>query len=111
MGWYHIMSVPPGGGCRHFYYCGQYTKELLAGRINRKGLLSFSRCDGLCELLPDAVAVLKERNESWGGCTEVPRSRCDILKDNCHVLRPRNERTQGSAYNAHRTVVKVISSG
>src|ERR1700674_1887937 len=76
MGWFHITSVPSGEGFRIEATADSTGKELLARRINRKCLFSFRGCDGLCELLPDAIPVLKDRAQSWGGCTSVPRSHC-----------------------------------
>lgn len=85
IGWYHITSLPSGEGVGISATPASRPKELLARRINRRCFLSFRGCDGLCELLPEAVAVLNERNESWGGCTDVPRSRCELKNDICHA--------------------------
>jgi hypothetical protein len=78
MGWYHITSVPSGEGFHVYATPGSTQKELRARRINRRCLFSFRGCDGLCELLPDAVPVLKERNSSSGGGTGAPPSRCEL---------------------------------
>ena len=77
VGWFSITSWPSGEGF-HINATGQSTgKELLARRINGKCLFSFRGCDGLCELLPDAVPVLQDRRRGWGGGTGAPRSACD----------------------------------
>ena len=77
MGWFHITSMPSGEGFR-IDATGQSTeKELHARRINSKCLLSFRGCDGLCDLLPRAVPVLRDRKSDWGGYTNVPRPACD----------------------------------
>jgi len=81
MNWYHITSRPSGEGFGIYATASSTNKELLARRINRKCLTSFGGCDGLCELLPNAVGVLEERKRGWGGCTDVPHSRCEPESD------------------------------
>jgi hypothetical protein len=76
LSWYHITSRPSGEGLGIYTTPQSTPKELLARRINRKCMLSFRGCDGLCELLPDAMPVLAERHEDLGG-TCVPRSPCE----------------------------------
>lgn len=83
MNWYHITSRPSGEGIRIYATASSTDKELLARRINRKCFTSFRGCDGLCELLPNAVGVLEERKRTWGGCSDVPRSRCELSSDTC----------------------------
>jgi len=84
MGWYHITSFPSGGeGFKILATPASTEEELRARRINRGCLLSFRGCDGLCELLPEAIPVLTERKRSWGGCTDVPRSHCEPKNDEC----------------------------
>ncbi len=83
MNWYHITSMPSGEGFRIYATQKSTEKELRARRINRGCLLSFRGCDGLCELLPDALPVLIERHRSWGGCCGVPPSWCDLKNDDC----------------------------
>jgi hypothetical protein len=83
MHWYHITSMPSGEGFRIYVTSSSTDKELNARRINRKCFLSFRGCDGLCELLPDAIPVLNERGRTFGGCTSVPRSWCELKNDNC----------------------------
>ncbi len=77
MGWFHITSIPSGEGFTIHATADSTAKELRARRINRECLFSFRGCDGLCELLPDAIPVLNDRNRSWGGWTSVPPARCD----------------------------------
>jgi hypothetical protein len=81
LGWFHIMSVPSGEGFKVLATKTSTERELRARRINRKCLFSFRGCDGLCELLPDAVPVLNHRGQGWGGCTGAPRSRCEPKND------------------------------
>jgi len=78
MSWYHITSRPSGEGFRIYTIPQSTPKELLARKINRKCMLSFKGCDGLCELLPDAMAVLADRHLDWGGHACVPRSPCEF---------------------------------
>lgn len=77
MGWFNITSVPGGEGFRIHATPASSEEELRARRINSACLFSFRGCDGLCELLPETVPVLKERRSSWGGWTGAPRSDCD----------------------------------
>src|SRR6266851_545534 len=74
--WFHITSLPPGQGFTVDATADSTEKELRARRINRRCLFSFRGCDGLCEILPDAVPVLKERGGDWGGWTDAPRPKC-----------------------------------
>lgn len=83
MNWYHITSRPSGEGFGIYATANSTNQELLARRINRKCFTSFEGCDGLCELLPNAVGVLEERKRGWGGCTDVPRSGCELQSDTC----------------------------
>jgi hypothetical protein len=76
LNWYHITSRPSGEGLGIYTTPQSTPKELLARRINRKCMLSFRGCDGLCELLPDAMPVLAARHQDLGG-TCVPRSPCE----------------------------------
>jgi hypothetical protein len=77
LGWYHITSVPSGEGFEVYATPASTDVELRARHINRRCFLSSRGCDGLCELLPDAIPVLRERNMSWGGWTGVPPSKCE----------------------------------
>jgi hypothetical protein len=86
MGWYHITSMPSGEGFGIYATPASTDQELLARRINRKCFFSFRGCDGLCELLPDAIPVLNERKRSWGGCCGVPRSWCELKNDTCRAF-------------------------
>ena len=83
MHWYHITSLPSGEGFMIYTTKESTETELRARRINRTCLFSFRGCDGLCELLPDAIPLLNERHRSWGGCCSVPRSWCDLKNDDC----------------------------
>jgi len=78
MHWFHITSLPGGEGFSINATPASTVQELASRRINRGCLFSSAGCDGLCELLPDAVPVLKERNRGWGGGTGVPKSKCDL---------------------------------
>jgi len=75
--WFNITGIPGGEGFEIHATSGSTEKELRARRVNRSCLFSFRGCDGLCELLPDASAILMERNSTWGGRTGAPRSKCD----------------------------------
>lgn len=77
MGWMHITSVPSGEGFRINATPLSTPKELGARKINTKCLLSSRGCDGLCELLPEAVPVLRDRKRGWGGYTGVSPSSCN----------------------------------
>lgn len=83
MTWFHITSIPPGEGFRVYTTPVSTAKELRARHVNSRCLFSFQGCNGLCELLPDAVTVLNERRRGWGGCCGVPHSRCDLKYDDC----------------------------
>jgi hypothetical protein len=73
LGWFHITSLPASGeGFEIIATTRSSPKELQARSINRRCMLTSLGCDGLCELLPNAVPVLKERNRTWGGYTDVP---------------------------------------
>jgi len=85
MHWYHITSMPSGEGFRVYATNESTDKELRARHINPACLLSFRGCDGLCELLPDAVPVLNDRHRGWGGCCSVPRSWCELKDDDCRL--------------------------
>jgi hypothetical protein len=74
--WNAITSMPSGEGFQIEVTPQSTTKELAARRINRRCLLSFRGCDGLCELLPNTLAVLRERGTDWQGYTSVPASPC-----------------------------------
>ena len=80
LGWYHITSIPRSGeGFRVHATPTSTEMELRARRINRSCLFSSRGCDGLCELLPDVVPVLRERNSSWGGGTDTTPSKCQAM--------------------------------
>jgi hypothetical protein len=78
MTWYHITSSPSGEGFAIYATPKSTDNELTARKINRGCFLSFRGCDGLCELLPDAIPVLVGRQRDWGGGSCVPRSHCDF---------------------------------
>jgi hypothetical protein len=78
MGWYHITSKPSGEGFMIQATPASTGKELRARNINHSCLFSSHGCDGLCELLPDAVSVLKERGSSWGGGTGATPTKCAV---------------------------------
>ena len=78
MGWFNITSIPGGEGFTIHVTPASTERELHARRINRRCLLTFRGCDGLCEILPDAVPVLRERKSTWGGWTGAPPSKCEM---------------------------------
>ncbi|HXZ42145.1 MAG TPA: hypothetical protein VEG68_15475 [Terriglobales bacterium] len=78
MGWFNITSIPGGEGFSIQATRASTDRELQARRINRRCLLTFRGCDGLCEFLPDAVPVLRERKSTWGGWTGAPPSKCEM---------------------------------
>lgn len=78
MNWFHITSFRPGEGF-HVYVTPTSTPlELQTRHANRRCLFSFQGCDGLCELMPDAIPVLEQRKRGFGGCTNVPHSPCEL---------------------------------
>jgi hypothetical protein len=81
---YHITSVPSGVGFTVYATGASTENELRARFINRRCMFSFRGCDGLCELLPNAATVLKERKPILGDCGFLPRSRCE-LADLCRM--------------------------
>ena len=83
MRWFHITSMPSGEGFKIDATARTSEKELSARRINRTCLISSRGCDGLCEMLPDAVPVLEKQGRTWVGCTGAPASHCDLKYDRC----------------------------
>jgi hypothetical protein len=81
MNWFHITSFRSGEGFHVFVTPASTPLELQARHANPHCLFSFQGCDGLCELMPDAIPVLKERNRGFGGCTNVPHSRCELRSE------------------------------
>jgi len=79
LGYFHITSPGEVGGEGFGIHATVRSteKELRARRINRRCLFTSRGCDGLCEILPEAIPVLRERGSGWGGSTGVPQSRCD----------------------------------
>ncbi len=69
MHYFAITSIPGGEGFAIDATPSSTQEELRARRINRHCLVAVRGCDGLRELLPDAVPVLKARNRGWGGWT------------------------------------------
>ena len=88
MAWIHITSIPPGEGLRLYATPTSTPQELQARHANPMCLFSFRGCDGLCELLPDAIPILNERKRGWGGCTGVPPSWCELKYDDCRSSIP-----------------------
>lgn len=76
--WFHITNIRPGEGFRLAVTPLSAVGELQARHANARCLFSFLGCDGLCELMPNAIPVLKQRNRGFGGCTNVPHSRCEL---------------------------------
>ena len=74
--WTAITSMPSGEGLIIEVTPESASTELAARHINRKCLLTMHGCDGLCELLPRAAKVLRERGTGWGGYTSAPPSPC-----------------------------------
>jgi len=74
--WNAITSMPGGEGLIIEVTHESTSTELAARYINRRCLLTVHGCDGLCELLPHALRVLRERGADWGGYTSVPPSPC-----------------------------------
>ena len=70
--WFAITSMPSGEGLRIEVTPESTSTELAARHINRKCLLTVHGCDGLCELLPRASKLLRERGTDWGGYTSAP---------------------------------------
>ena len=90
LAWFHITSIPPGEGFAIYATPASTAKEMRARHVNARCLFSFKGCDGLCELLPNAVTVLQQRRRSWGGCCDVPASPCDLQNDVCRsIFQPR----------------------
>ena len=74
--WFAITGMPSGEGLEINATPESTVNELAARHINRKCLLTMQGCDGLCELLPRAAKVLRERGTDWGGYTSAPPSPC-----------------------------------
>jgi hypothetical protein len=72
IGGFSIDSLPGGYGINIAVTPGSTPRELQARHINPACFLSFSGCDELCKLLPDAVSLLDERGEKWADCHGVP---------------------------------------
>ena len=72
MHWFHITSSRPGEGFHVDVTPASTPEELRARHANSHCLLSFGGCDGLCELMPDAIPVLRQRKRGFGGCTNAP---------------------------------------
>jgi len=82
LNWYHIMSVPSGEGFHIIGTPGSTDKELHARHINTNCLFSFKGCEGLCELMPNLVAVLDDRGRGFGGCVwGIPPAKCRPTHD------------------------------
>jgi hypothetical protein len=79
--WFHITSSRPGQGFHIDVTPASTPEELRARHANLHCLFSFQGCDGLCELMPDAIPVLRQRNRGFGGCTNAPASHCDLTYD------------------------------
>jgi hypothetical protein len=88
MAWFHITSMPSGEGFRLYATPNSTPEELRARHVNSSCLFSFGGCEGLCELLPYAAALLPERKRGWGGCSGVPPSRCELKHDDCRSTLP-----------------------
>ncbi|MGA3054992.1 MAG: hypothetical protein ABSD63_12355 [Candidatus Korobacteraceae bacterium] len=74
--WFHITSNPPGEGY-HFEISSEATpQELQARQLNRKCLLSFRGCENVCELMPNLLTILRQRNSLWQAVTDVPSLPC-----------------------------------
>jgi hypothetical protein len=69
--WFHITSNPVGQGYRFEISSDATPQELYARRINRKCLLSFRGCENVCELMPNLLTILRQRNNLWRDSTEV----------------------------------------
>src|SRR5579885_2843384 len=67
MNWFHITNIRPGEGLHLFVTPTSTPDELRARHANPRCLFSFRGCDGLCDLMPDAIRVLKQRNRGFGG--------------------------------------------
>ena len=76
--------ITPGGEELVILTTGASTeKEIKTRAINSGCLFSIRGCDGLCELLPNVLAVLDERGTDWGGCTSVSPAKCRTKNDRC----------------------------
>ena len=79
--WFHITSARPGEGFHIDATPSSTPEELRARHANPHCIFSFQGCDGLCELMPDAIPVLKQRNRGFRGCTNVPHSHCELTSE------------------------------
>ena len=62
---YPLVSDPPGEGY-HFEISSQATpQELQVREINTKCLFSLRACNDVCELTPNLLAMLRQRNALW----------------------------------------------
>jgi hypothetical protein len=62
---YPLVSDPPGEGY-HFEISSQATsQELQIREINTKCLFSLHACNDVCELTPNLLTMLRQRNRLW----------------------------------------------
>ena len=65
---YSITSLPGGTGIHIVATPDSERRELQARHVNQSCLRSFSRCEELCQLLPDAISILDDRGWHWADC-------------------------------------------
>jgi hypothetical protein len=74
--WFHITSNPSGEGY-HFEISSEATpQEIEARQLNRKCMLSLHGCENVCELMPNLLRILRQRNSLWQGATDIPSLPC-----------------------------------
>lgn len=81
MRWFHITNWRSGEGFHIDVTPASTSEELRARHPNLHCLFSFRGCDGLCELMPNAIPVLRQRKRGFGGCTNAPASHCELTYD------------------------------
>jgi hypothetical protein len=94
---YHINTVPGGQGISVHTTSASTDEELRARHIDRNCLFSFGGCEGLSEVLPGVLPVLKAHGQLriWCGCDFSTVPWCDLSKDKCRTELQELKRVSG----------------
>ncbi len=83
---FKYWGITPGGEELAILTTGMSTeKEMSTRAVNSDCLFTIRGCDGLCELLPNVLAVLDERGTDWGGCSSGSPKKCRAKNDHCQL--------------------------
>jgi hypothetical protein len=74
--WFHITSLPSGQGLMVDTTPASNGQEMAARKINRACLFSFRGCLGLCEFVPGAFQILRNRSGESDDWIEAESSKC-----------------------------------